>query len=369
MGIYKNNFCSDFLLHEKRRPKKKTQLITPLFSKILHVISRMPSDTLFKFSSQAEKTATKMPLVTLDPNKPKLLTATNSVRSPNKRTTPPQSPPTPHKIELVEDETRRKLRSSQSNGVSSNDSETASTSSDDGIRFVRTSSVKKTLFQNGSSPAKAIRTSPRKVEAQEKTTDSTNQVVPTSLNNNKGPKKKLSFVDNDKPTNGSVKSFMPIRRSERRREKKNQTSDIIQKLKEVDNDDSVLPLKVVEFPGKNRGIVTTIKLSKGDFVVEYSGELIEHTTAEERENKYAMDVSKGCYMYYFIDATVETGRYGRLVNHSRLHPNLMTKVIMNGKSPRLILIAKHDLEPGTELLYDYGDRSKESLAAHPWLAK
>ena len=33
--------------------------------------------------------------------------------------------------------------------------------------------------------------------------------------------------------------------------------------------------------------------------MEYSGELIEHTTAEERENKYAMDVSKGCYMYYF----------------------------------------------------------------------
>jgi histone-lysine N-methyltransferase SETD8 len=42
---------------------------------------------------------------------------------------------------------------------------------------------------------------------------------------------------------------------------------------------------------------------------------------------------------------------------------------MNGKSPRLILVAKHDIEPGTELLYDYGDRSKESLAAHPWLAK
>lgn len=337
----------------------------------------MSFDTLFKFtSSQAEtKIATKMPLVTLDPNKPKLLTATISVRSPNKRTTPPQSPPTPHKIELVEDETRRKLRSSQSNGVSSNDSETASTSSDDGIRFVPTSSVKKTLFQNGSSPAKAIRTSPRKVEAQEKTT----QVVQTSLNNNKGPKKKLSFVDNDKPTNGSVKSFMPIRRSERRREKKNQTSDIIQKLKEVDNDESLLPLKVVEFPGKNRGIVPTIKLSKGDFVVEYSGELIEHTTAEERENRYAMDISKGCYMYYFktngkhycIDATAETGRLGRLLNHSRLTPNCITKVIQIEKQeqPRLVLIAKCDIEAGTELLYDYGDRSKESLAAHPWLAK
>ena len=74
------------------------------------------------------------------------------------------------------------------------------------------------------------------------------------------------------------------------------------------------------------------------------------------------------HLIFSIDATVETGRYGRLVNHSRQTPNLMTKVIMNGKSPRLILVAKHDIEPGTELLYDYGDRSKESLAAHPWLA-
>jgi len=339
----------------------------------------MPSDTKLKFS----QTETKMPLVTLDPNKPKLLTTVNSVRSPNKRTTPPQSPPTPHKIELIEEETRRKLRSSQisSNGStassssSANDSESsnASTSSDDGIRLVRSSSVKKTLFKNGSSPAKAIRTSPRKVEAQETAA----KVVQTSLNNNKGPKKKLSFIDNDKPTNGTVKAFMPIRRSERR-PKKNQTIDIIQKLKEIGNDDSLLPLEVVEIPGKNRGVVPTKKLSKGDFVVEYAGELIEHSTAEERENRYAMDISKGCYMYYFktngkhycIDATAETGRLGRLVNHSRLQPNLMTKVIQIDKQPpRLVLIAKYDVEAGTELLYDYGDRSKESLAAHPWLAK
>ena len=185
-----------------------------------------------------------------------------------------------------------------------------------GIRlFAQTSSVKKeTLFQNGSLPSKAIQTSPRKVEAKEKTreiefpkkpTDPTTTplMVQKSLKNNKkGPQKKFSFVDNNKSTttNGSVKSFMPIRRSERRREKKNQTSDIIQKLKEVvDNDDSVLPLKVVEFPGKNRGVVPTTKLSKGDFIVEYSGELIKHTVAKERENCYAMDISKGCYMYYF----------------------------------------------------------------------
>ena len=30
---------------------------------------------------------------------------------------------------------------------------------------------------------------------------------------------------------------------------------------------------------------------------------------------------------YCIDATAKTGRYGRLINHSRLHANLLPKVV------------------------------------------
>merc|ERR1711874_210682 len=94
-----------------------------------------------------------------------------------------------------------------------------------------------------------------------------------------------------------------------------------------------------------------------------------------REAKYGMDVNKGCYMYYFehkgkqycVDATDETGRLGRLVNHSRKYTNMITKVVMLGDQPRLILKALRDIPAGTELLYDYGDRDKESLKAHPWL--
>ena len=71
---------------------------------------------------------------------------------------------------------------------------------------------------------------------------------------------------------------------------------------------------------------------------------------------------------FSIDATAESGRVGRLVNHSRLHPNLQTKVVTLKDKPRLILVARRDVEEGEELLYDYGDRSKESLKAHPWLA-
>ena len=39
--------------------------------------------------------------------------------------------------------------------------------------------------------------------------------------------------------------------------------------------------------------------AKGDFIVEYAGELIDIGTAKNREQEYSMDASKGCYMYYF----------------------------------------------------------------------
>lgn len=67
-----------------------------------------------------------------------------------------------------------------------------------------------------------------------------------------------------------------------------------------------------------------------------------------------------------IDATKETGRLGRLVNHSR-YGNLTTKTVSINNKPHLVLIAKDLIQEGVEILYDYGDRSKESLVNHPWL--
>lgn len=68
-----------------------------------------------------------------------------------------------------------------------------------------------------------------------------------------------------------------------------------------------------------------------------------------------------------VDATAESNRLGRLVNHSR-NGNLVTRIVEVGKQPRLILVAKDDIAEGTELCYDYGDRSRESIRNHPWLA-
>jgi len=57
--------------------------------------------------------------------------------------------------------------------------------------------------------------------------------------------------------------------------------------------------QVHNFEGKGRGIVTTRHFSKGEFVVEYAGELIDMCEAKEREKTYAQDQNTGCYMYYF----------------------------------------------------------------------
>lgn len=175
-----------------------------------------------------------------------------------------------------------------------------------------------------------------------------------------------------------ITDFFPIRRSERKPKSeldKDKMENIEAQLL-APTDDAALGLEVRDIPNKGRGVVATRHFKKGEFVVEYAGELIDIGSAKDREAQYSLDTSKGCYMYYFahrekqycIDATTESGRYGRLLNHSCKTPNCVTKVVMLGDLPRLILIAKQDIPPDTELLYDYGDRSKESLLAHPWLA-
>lgn len=58
-------------------------------------------------------------------------------------------------------------------------------------------------------------------------------------------------------------------------------------------------LQIKYFDNKGRGIIANRSFAKGEFVLEYIGELISMTEANKRELKYAKDDSTGCYMYYF----------------------------------------------------------------------
>lgn len=45
--------------------------------------------------------------------------------------------------------------------------------------------------------------------------------------------------------------------------------------------------------------MTTRNFDRGEYVVEYTGDLINSTEAQRREEAYANDQNTGCYMYYF----------------------------------------------------------------------
>lgn len=69
-----------------------------------------------------------------------------------------------------------------------------------------------------------------------------------------------------------------------------------------------------------------------------------------------------------MDGTAEDGSMGRLLNHS-LAGNVESKLVNINNRPVLILVAKTDIPPETELVYDYGERDRKAIESHPWLAQ
>uniref|UniRef100_A0A672I1F7 [histone H4]-lysine(20) N-methyltransferase n=1 Tax=Salarias fasciatus TaxID=181472 RepID=A0A672I1F7_SALFA len=170
--------------------------------------------------------------------------------------------------------------------------------------------------------------------------------------------------------NRKVTDFYPIRRSSR----KSKTELRKKRLDDLITTGLEEGMEVQHIEGKGRAVFATRCFQKGDFVVEYHGDLLQINDAKKREAEYAQNPATGCYMYYFqylcktycVDATRESGRMGRLINHSKAG-NCQTKLHDINGVPHLILVASRDIDRGEELLYDYGDRSKASIAAHPWL--
>ncbi|XP_071393919.1 N-lysine methyltransferase KMT5A-A [Centroberyx affinis] len=189
----------------------------------------------------------------------------------------------------------------------------------------------------------------------------------------KGKKPTLRITESKNSQNRKVTDYFPIRRSSRKSkaelkcEEKKHIDDLITNGIEEG-------MEVQHIEGKGRAVFATRCFQKGEYVVEYHGDLLQITDAKQREAEYALNPATGCYMYYFqylcktycVDATKETGRMGRLINHSK-NGNCQTKLHDINGVPHLILVASRDIDEGEELLYDYGDRSKASIAAHPWL--
>ncbi|XP_042370015.1 N-lysine methyltransferase KMT5A-A-like, partial [Plectropomus leopardus] len=58
-------------------------------------------------------------------------------------------------------------------------------------------------------------------------------------------------------------------------------------------------MEVQHIEGKGRAVFATRCFQKGEYVVEYHGDLLQITDAKKREAEYAQNPATGCYMYYF----------------------------------------------------------------------
>lgn len=92
--------------------------------------------------------------------------------------------------------------------------------------------------------------------------------------------------------------FFPVRRSVRKTKRAVEQENLrhIERAIERKSEDGLV---VQIFKEKGRGIIAGRPFARGEFVVEYIGDLIDQAEADRREQIYARDAKFGCYMYYF----------------------------------------------------------------------
>ncbi|XP_049321904.1 uncharacterized protein LOC125782303 isoform X7 [Astyanax mexicanus] len=107
---------------------------------------------------------------------------------------------------------------------------------------------------------------------------------------------------------------------------------------------------------KGRGVFATANFSKGDFILEYRGQLLTQNLIQNINSGtvFIFDFQwRG--KYWSVDASVEDKSLGRLVNDEHKKPNCKIKVVEVDGMPTLCLFALRDILPGEEINYNYGD--------------
>ncbi len=113
---------------------------------------------------------------------------------------------------------------------------------------------------------------------------------------------------------------------------------------------------------------------QNEIVAEYKGEFV--SSADFNQRTLEADRTGNCFFFEFffqnkkcaIDAKVEDGSKGRLINHSRRSPNVKPIVRSTRKGlPVLLFKALRKIHRGDEVLYDYNERRGYVIQTYPWL--
>jgi len=98
--------------------------------------------------------------------------------------------------------------------------------------------------------------------------------------------------------------------------------------------------------GKSRtglGLYTLSDIPKGEFIIEYVGDVLTEKEANERGGKYLFETSKNRY----IDGSARSNT-ARYINHS-CRPNCEIEI----KAGHILVFSKRKIKAGEELNYDY----------------
>ncbi|XP_065673105.1 uncharacterized protein LOC124805852 isoform X2 [Hydra vulgaris] len=117
------------------------------------------------------------------------------------------------------------------------------------------------------------------------------------------------------------------------------------------------------------GVFATNKFLKGDFLLQYRGDVISLNEAKFRSQQYE-NKGLGCFIYngikdiygksVCIDATNQLSFMGCMVNDSpSIYANAKMKRIVESNYVSLCLFTTKTIDVGTELRYDYGDKVKK----------
>ena len=68
-----------------------------------------------------------------------------------------------------------------------------------------------------------------------------------------------------------------------------------------------------------------------------------------------------------VDGTINDGRMGRFINHSKSHPNIKAEIFEVDGKPYLCLMTSKNIKVWEELEVDYGEQDKRVTGDNPWL--
>nr|XP_023660035.1 uncharacterized protein LOC111839935 [Paramormyrops kingsleyae] len=112
---------------------------------------------------------------------------------------------------------------------------------------------------------------------------------------------------------------------------------------------------------KGRGVFSSTHFDKGDFLLEYRGDLISKEECERRQRLYHDALKVFLFEFRYngkllcVDAARDDCSLGRLVNDEHINPNSRMKTIRVDGRPHLCLFALRNIFPSEEITYDYGD--------------